>query len=132
MANTLTTTFVGLLVLFLMIGSSVVIMDVSGVADQFGMGSVQNPDLQAGMDEAVENNRIANIDSASDSWLAQFAAVQYILKMLASFSALTAFFAYMAAMPGIPSWVGNVEIWGTSMSVGAGVIILYLFSGKKL
>ncbi len=132
MANTLVTTFVGILVLFLVIGASVVIMDVSGVADQFGMGSVQSPDVQAGMDQAVEDGRIANIDGASDSWLAQFAAVQYILKMLAAFSAATAFFAYVGAMPGIPTWVGDSEIWGSFMFVGAGVIVLYLFSGKKL
>ena len=83
MANTITNTFVGLLVLFSMIGASVVIMDVSGTADQFGMGSVQNPDMQAGMDTAVEDNRIANIDSATDSWLAQLGVVQYITKALA-------------------------------------------------
>jgi hypothetical protein len=132
MANTITNTFVGMLVLFSMIGASVVIMDVSGTADQFGMGSVQNPDYQVGMDEAVEDNRIANIDSATDSWLAQFGVVQYITKALALFSSVTAFFAYLAAMPGIPSWVGNQQIWGTFMGVGAGILILYLFTGRKL
>jgi len=132
MANTITNTFVGLLVLFLMIGASVAILDISGVADQFGMGSTQSPTYQAAMDTATEGNRIANIDSATDSWLSQFGAVQYITKMLASFSAATSFFAYVAAMPGVPDWVGNIEIWGSFMAVGAGVILLYLFTGKKL
>ena len=135
MANSMVSAVMGLMVLFLMIVSSVVIMEVSGVNEQFGM-EIQDPLEVAALHQAVDPDNpedgIGVINSGSNSLFTRLADITGAEKMIAPLAALNSFFWTLSTWPGIPEWVGEVGGLKLFMQLGGGLLLLYLLTGKKL
>ena len=116
----------------MMIGSSVVIMEVSGVNAQFGM-DVQDPLEQTNIGAGIEGEEgITTIDTATNSLFSTIADLAYVEKLLVPLSAIASFLEYIAAFPGIPNWVADIDGIKLFMQLGIGVVLLYILTGKKL
>ncbi len=132
MSNSIVTSVIGIMILFMMIGSSVVIMEVSGVNAQFGM-DVQDPLEQTNIGEGIEGEEgITTIDTATNSLFSTIADLAYVEKLLAPLSAIASFLEYIAAFPGIPNWVADIDGIKLFMQLGIGVVLLYILTEKKL
>lgn len=129
MGSSITDAMVGLMVLFAMISGSVVIMEVSGVNDQFGL-TIQDPNVQSGMDVATEN--MGTINSPPNAFTAFTADLNFVERLLPPLAAMSTFMKYIASFPGIPSWVGNIGSIYSFIGFGMALVLWFLITGRKL
>tara|TARA_R110002110_G_scaffold210087_1_gene422530 strand:- start:549 stop:938 length:390 start_codon:yes stop_codon:yes gene_type:complete len=129
MATSITESMVGLMVLFAMISGSVVIMEVSGVNDQFGL-NIQDPNIPSGFDEATAD--MGTISSPPNAFTAFTADLNFVERLLPPLAAMSTFMKYIASFPGVPAWVANIGSIYTFIGFGMALVLWFLITGRKL